>query len=126
MARDLPFDSLAGHRYAVLVTFRRSGEAVPSPVWFALDGGRAYVKTASEVGKVKRIRLDARVLLAPSTMRGRPTAEPIRGRARLLDPEEWPAAEARLAAAYGAGRNVADRFAAGDGVAYIEIVPRGT
>ena len=32
------FDHLEGHKYCLLVTFRRSGEPVPTPVWFGLDG----------------------------------------------------------------------------------------
>jgi uncharacterized protein len=30
------FAGLEGHKYALLVTFRRDGTAVPTPVWFAL------------------------------------------------------------------------------------------
>jgi hypothetical protein len=36
-AVDGDFEALRGHKYAVVVTFRRSGEPVPSPVWLALD-----------------------------------------------------------------------------------------
>jgi uncharacterized protein len=46
-------DGLRGHKYAVVVTFRRNGDAVPSPVWFGLDqDGRAYVRTLHDAGKV--------------------------------------------------------------------------
>ena len=61
-ATDGDFSSLRGHHYAVLVTFRRDGQAVPSPVWFGLDdrGGVVYVHTAPHAGKVKRLRRDSR------------------------------------------------------------------
>ena len=101
------FDGVRGSKYAVLVTFRRSGEPVPSPVWCAVDAaGRAYVQTEAATGKVKRIGNDPRVLLAPSTIRGRPKVPAGAGTARLVPPEEWPHAEATMAAAYGLGRRL--------------------
>src|SRR4029077_17923432 len=40
------FDALRGHKYCLLVTYRRSGDAVPTPVWFGLDAeGKLYVRT---------------------------------------------------------------------------------
>lgn len=124
-ATDGSFDSLRGHKYAVLVTFRRNGEGVPSPVWFGLsDDGRAYVKTANDVGKVKRIRADGRVLIAPSTMRGKPVGPVIRATARLLPQHEWAQAEQTLVAAYGADRKISERMLGGAvEMTYIEIAP---
>lgn len=120
--------SLQGHDYAVLVTFRRNGEPVPSPVWFGVDRvGRAYVKTAEDVGKVKRIHGNNRVLIAPCTARGKPTGPAVRATARLLPPERWGQAEAALTAAYGIGRGISERFLTSTGpVTYLEISPRST
>lgn len=126
-AIDGDLKPLRDHSYAVLVTFRRNGESVPSPVWFGVDAnGRAYVQTRHDAGKVKRLRNDSRVLIAPSNNRGKPTAAAIRGRGRVLPTEEWAHAEATLAAAYGAGRRVYRRVLAGpeEFEAYIEITPR--
>lgn len=57
-------------RYISLATFRRDGREVRTPVWFArLDDG--YVcYSAADAGKVKRIRANARVRLAPCDVRG--------------------------------------------------------
>jgi len=44
-----------------LSTFRRSGAEVATPVWFAEAGGRLYVFTAGDSGKVKRLRHSSRV-----------------------------------------------------------------
>ena len=65
-----PFPALRGHQYALLTTFRKSGQPVPTPVWFAEDGGKVYVYTRSDSGKVKRIRAGGRVELAPCDARG--------------------------------------------------------
>ena len=81
-------DLFRGHRYLNLETFRRSGVGVRTPVWFAESGGVLYVYTLAGSGKIKRIRNNPRVRLAPSDMRGRPLAEWVEGEARILPPEE--------------------------------------
>lgn len=119
------FACLDGYRYATLVTFRRDGTPVPSPVWFALAPGPAvYVKTRQSAGKVKRLRSDSRVVLVGSTMRGRPLGPCVPGSARVMAPSEWPVAEHALRGAYGAGRRIAEATLSDDDVAYIEIRPR--
>ena len=45
--------------YLNLATFRRSGAAVETPVWFAAHAGRLYVFTEADAGKVKRLRANA-------------------------------------------------------------------
>ena len=118
-------EPLRGEHYATLVTFRRSGEAVPSPVWFGMDDhGRVFVQTSRDAGKLKRIRNDGRVLIVASTSRGKPRGRPLGGVARELPESEWPHAEAAIAAAYGAGRKVFRRVLADDDFdAYLEIAP---
>jgi PPOX class probable F420-dependent enzyme len=125
-AADGDLRVLTGSKYVLLVTYRRDGTPVPSPVWCAIDdGGRAFVKTAADVGKVKRIRHDSRVLLAPCTARGKPMGPAIRGSARLVPPEVWLHAEQTLAAAYGAGRRASEAMLSATGeAAYLEIAPR--
>jgi PPOX class probable F420-dependent enzyme len=126
-AIDGGFDSLRDHKYAVLVTFRRNGETVPSPVWFGIDDhGTAYVRTGAHAGKLKRLHHDDRVLLAPSSLRGRPKGQAVRGKGRILAREEWPHAEEALADAYGALRRMEGRALGGreDMVAYIAITPK--
>ena len=123
-AQATGFEHLRGHKYALLTTFRRSGEAVPTPVWFGLgDDGRVYVRSETEVGKVKRIRRDARVLLAPCTVRGRPRGPAAEGRARVLPAEESDRAERALQANYGLGRRLYERAGVADDLVYLEISP---
>ncbi len=118
---------LAGHPYAVLVTFRSGGAPVPSPVWLAVSpAGSVYVKTAQRSGKVVRLRRDPRALLAPSDRWGAPLGPAIRVVGRLLQAEQWSEAERALANAYGGGRRLAERLgrALEDSPAYIELRPR--
>jgi PPOX class probable F420-dependent enzyme len=92
---------LEGHSYARLTTFRKSGEPVSTPVWFALVGERVYVFTDVESGKVRRIRNDPRAALAPSGFRGRPRGEGVRAEARILNPAEHQTADRALREKYG-------------------------
>ncbi len=79
-----PFDALEGHKYVSLTTFKKSGKAVQTPLWFALVDGRAYMTTPPGSGKMKRIRNNPHVLLAPSNARGKPKGESIEGIARPI------------------------------------------
>lgn len=120
------FDQLRGHKYGLMVTFRRNGDTMPSPVWIAVDGqGRVYLQTGARSGKVKRLRNDPSVLIAASTVRGRPTSPVFLGTARVLPKEEWTHAEATLAAAFGLGRKLYQlAFPMGESViAYVEVSP---
>jgi len=120
------FEHLRGHKYCLLVTYRRSGEAVPTPVWFGLGTGKLYTRTEADVAKVKRVGNDPRVRVAPCTVRGKPLGPPAEGRARVLDdPGEERDAEAALQANYGLGRRVYEGAGGvlGTAAVYLEITP---
>jgi uncharacterized protein len=106
LAPEHGFSSLQGHGYGLLSTFRKSGDAVPTPVWFGIADDKLYVRTEAAAGKVKRIRREPRVLIAPCTVRGRPLGPPVQGRARVLDEREHEHAERAIAASYGLMRRV--------------------
>ncbi|HXN21167.1 MAG TPA: PPOX class F420-dependent oxidoreductase [Candidatus Dormibacteraeota bacterium] len=86
----LPF---AGHKYLNLETFRKNGRGVRTPVWFAASGPISpehpetflYVYTTADSGKVKRIRNNPRVRIAPSDARGNVRGEWMDGEARIVD-----------------------------------------
>ena len=64
--------TIASAKYVSLITLRKSGEAVSSPVWIApLADGRAGFTTEANSGKVKRIRNNNAVTLQECTMRGK-------------------------------------------------------
>ena len=72
-------------KYLNLVTYRRSGTAVSTPMWFVEEGGVLYVRTPAKSGKVKRLRNNPRVRVVPSDGRGCPKGAWIEGRARIVD-----------------------------------------
>ncbi len=58
-----------------LETFRKTGVGVKTPVWFAQEGDTLYVWTVADSGKMKRIRNNARVNVAPCKRFGELTGE---------------------------------------------------
>jgi uncharacterized protein len=95
---------LRAHKRTLLVTFRRSGAAVATPVWAAEADGRFYVRSERAAGKIKRLRNDSRVLVAPCTVRGRPLDAPFEATATVVPVEREQLAEQALARRYGLGR----------------------
>ena len=79
--------SLADARFVSLTTFRASGERVSTPVWIGRDGASLVVLTPSGSGKVKRLRQDPRVELAPCGRFGKVEdgVEPVAGTAQVRD-----------------------------------------
>ena len=75
---------LAGQKYVSLMTFRKTGVPVRTPIWFAENDGKLYLFTNPKSGKVKRIRNNPRVRIAPCTMRGRITGPEFEATARIL------------------------------------------
>ena len=84
---------ISGQKYMSLTTFRKTGEPVRTPVWFAEANGKLYVMTRNDSWKYKRIRNNPKVLVAPCTMRGTVTGPDVPATARILPREQWPVAK---------------------------------
>jgi uncharacterized protein len=95
---------LGRERFVSVATYRRDGSTVATPVWVVDRGDALLVWTGSSTGKVKRLRRDPRLTLAPCSRRGRvaPDAEPVAARATVEDdPAVLADAERLLARKYG-------------------------
>ncbi|MDH5616024.1 MAG: PPOX class F420-dependent oxidoreductase [Acidimicrobiia bacterium] len=97
----MTFPSLDDERYMSLLTFRRSGAEVATPMWFAAGNGRVFVGTFPETGKVKRVKANPEVRVAPCNFRGLVSGPYVPGRARVLDGDEATEAQAALVSKYG-------------------------
>ena len=90
------FSGLAKQNYLNLETFKKSGQGVKTPVWFAADpsakldslDARLFVYTIGVSGKVKRIRNNATVKIAPCNMRGDVQGDWVPARAEILSGSE--------------------------------------
>jgi PPOX class probable F420-dependent enzyme len=123
--RTGPFDDLGKSGYLLLVTFKRDGTPVPTPVLFTYEGGKAYVRGESRKAKMRRIRNNPRVRIARCNARGRPKGPVYEARARILPPEEEQRAHELLWSGYSIPmrgyEGVADRLPVE--LSYIEIEP---
>lgn len=122
------FSGLAGRKYALLVTFRRDGTPVPTPVWFALlDDRHLVMSTEERTAKVRRIRRDPRVRIFPSDPRGKPLGPGVEGTARLLTaPQDRERAEEALDRHYGRTRRIYEKLMTPEGATtYVEVSPTG-
>jgi PPOX class probable F420-dependent enzyme len=102
--------ALRGHRYINLETFRRNGAGVKTPVWFAEEGGRLYVYTLAEAGKVKRVRNNGRVRIAPCDFSGGLRGEWREARARIAEGEEAARGQELLRRKYRPWKSIGDFF----------------
>ena len=93
-----------GQRYISLATFRKSGVAVYTPIWFAEDNSKLYLMTSSKTGKYKRIRNNPQVKIAPCTIRGKITGPEFPATARILPPEEFVRVRRMINAKYWLAR----------------------
>ncbi|HUJ76753.1 MAG TPA: PPOX class F420-dependent oxidoreductase [bacterium] len=85
-----------------LVTYRRDGTPVATPVWSVPVDGKLYVNTDTRSMKVRRLRRDARIRVAPCTMSGTPTGTYCDGTGRVVeDPALTARANRALRAKYG-------------------------
>jgi PPOX class probable F420-dependent enzyme len=75
-------------QYLNLETFRKNGQSVKTPVWFAQDGETLRIWTQADSGKAKRIRRDGNVRIVPSTASGEPVSEWVKATATVIDETE--------------------------------------
>ncbi len=120
------FQSLVGQQYMNLTTYRKTGVAMVTPVWFALDSDkgreRIVMITAPIAGKLKRIRNNPKVEVGPSNGRGKPLGPTITARARILSEAEGKVAEELLNRKYGFVKKLWNLFIIrGKPMNYIEI-----
>ncbi len=77
--------ALEGHKYVSLTTYRRSGAKVSTPVWFVQRDSRVYVWTMATSGKVRRLRNNPNVALAPCKVGGEPLGPYLEGVATMSE-----------------------------------------
>jgi uncharacterized protein len=90
------FGPLDKHDYLNLETLRKNGTSVRTPVWFAADpasdirtrDAKLYIYTIENTGKVKRVRNNPRVRIAPCDRSGGLQGEWIDASAKVAEGTE--------------------------------------
>jgi PPOX class probable F420-dependent enzyme len=98
-------DTFKGAKYVSLRSYKRNGDPVDTPVWFAHVGDKLMVFTDGTSFKVKRIRRNPKVQVALCDVRGNLRGSWQPATCRPLDnesePEHVATAYAALNAKYG-------------------------
>jgi PPOX class probable F420-dependent enzyme len=68
-----------------LVTYKRDGTGIATPVSLAWDGNRAFFRSYDRAWKTKRLRNNPQVECAAATLSGTPTGPSVPARAVLLE-----------------------------------------
>ena len=75
-------------KYVLMTTFRKNGQGVGTPMWFAIDEtDRIYMQTNAGSIKVKRLLNNSALEVCPSDARGRPLGEIWLGTGTLHSPD---------------------------------------
>jgi PPOX class probable F420-dependent enzyme len=89
------------HQYINVETYRKTGEAVATPVWFVELNNALYVRTGAQSGKIKRIRHTPQIRVAPCDARGNLLGEWVAGQAHIVDEETAATVNQLLKKKYG-------------------------
>jgi uncharacterized protein len=100
----------ANEKYLSLESFRKNGSPVATPVWFAEEDGVFYIYSLANAGKVKRIRNNPHVRIAPCDMRGKLKGSWADAEARILDRAGDEKAHSLLNRKYGLLKRIGDFF----------------
>lgn len=87
-------------KYLSLISFRRDGTGVATPVWFVGDDGRLLVITDENSFKAKRIRRNPAVTVASCSATGRLRGEQVPAKAEFLPPTEFAHVKELMARKY--------------------------
>jgi PPOX class probable F420-dependent enzyme len=93
---------IAASKQINLITYRKDGTPVATPVWHVAQGDTVTTVSAADAWKVKRIRRNPQVEIVACDIRGKvaPGAQPVRGTATLLPPSETDSARRLLERRY--------------------------
>jgi len=79
------FSRFRKEEFLSLETYRKNGQTIKSPMWFAQDNDALYLWTMADTSKVKRIRNNPHVNIAPCKRMGEVTGEWMTAHATIDD-----------------------------------------
>lgn len=79
---------LSKFKYINIETYRKNGSGVRTPIWFIIYQGIIFFRTDAKSGKVKRIRNNSHVKIAPCDIRGNLKGTWFDGKAKFADSKE--------------------------------------
>lgn len=100
------FTQFHNRKYLNLESYRKNGQGVRTPLWFAEGDGVLYFYTVAHSYKVKRLSANPRVRIAPCDIRGNVKGEWVDATVRRLDQAEARQADDLLNRKYGLAKRI--------------------
>ena len=84
MSAEDKLSQLSNYKYINIETYKKNCSGVRTPIWFVIYQGFIYFRTDSKSGKVKRIRNNPQVRIAPCDIRGNVKGDWFEGKAKFF------------------------------------------
>ena len=114
---------LSNQKYISLTTYRKNGEEVSTPIWFARENDDIYIMTEDQSWKVKRLRNNPKVAFVPCNYIGKLKRKfsdlQIQGDVEFLEGGDVYRAEQRIAEKY----RLLYRFTKRESNIFLRIMP---
>lgn len=81
--------ALENGNYINILTYKKNGEPVSTPVWFIIKDNKIFIRTSNKSGKFKRIKNNNSVKFALCNIRGKIKGEWHNGLAKLEPNNKW-------------------------------------
>ncbi len=88
-------------QYLSIVTYTKGGKEIPTPVWFVAAPEKVYVATPKTTYKIRRIKNEPGVQIAPCSRNGKVLGSYVKGIAKLMPIEEYPVIYSLFRKKYG-------------------------
>ena len=101
---------LSKYKYINIETHRKNGTAVRTPIWFIIYQDLIYFRTDAKSGKIKRIRNNPHVRIAPCDIRGNVKGNWFDGKVKFADSTESSIVFSMIDKKYGFGATLVRIF----------------
>ncbi|MFB5604996.1 MAG: PPOX class F420-dependent oxidoreductase [Nitrosarchaeum sp.] len=79
---------IINQKYLSLETYKKNNLPVQTPVWFVVHKDTIHIVTREKTGKIKRLKNNNNVQIAPCTFNGKITGKVATGKAVFSPPED--------------------------------------
>ncbi|MFB5629799.1 MAG: PPOX class F420-dependent oxidoreductase [Nitrosarchaeum sp.] len=84
----MKIQDIINQKYLSLETYRKNNLPVQTPVWFVVHKDTIHIVTREKTGKIKRLKNNNNVQIAPCTFNGKITGKAATGKAVFSPPED--------------------------------------
>ncbi len=97
-----PLGQFRSGKYLSIITYTKSGKEIATPVWFVATSDTVYIATPKITFKIRRLKKDPRVQIAPCSRDGKVLGSYVVGTAKIIPEGEQMAIFDQFRKKYGA------------------------